>query len=292
MRAAPLAHAHRITDGRRFRLADHDPADTGTLTSKKPAVAALKKALARLDELQERLYAQNRWSVLLILQAMDAAGKDSVIEHVMSGLNPQGCEVYSFKAPSDEELDHNFLWRCACRTPRRGRIGIFNRSYYEETLIVRVHPEILAREKLPPALVTKRIWEERFEDIRAFERHLARSGTAVLKFFLHLSREEQQRRFLARLETPAKNWKFSAGDLAERDRWDDYMAAYEETIRATATDEAPWYVVPADRKWFTRLVGAQALVARLEEIEPRFPALPPEEMRRLRAARSALKQQG
>ncbi|HLP02311.1 MAG TPA: polyphosphate kinase 2 family protein [Opitutaceae bacterium] len=291
MKTASLAHAYRITDGRKFRLAERDPADTGTLASKQSAAAALKKALTRLDELQERLYAQNRWSVLIILQAMDAAGKDSVIEHVMSGLNPQGCEVYSFKAPSDEELDHDFLWRCACRLPRRGRIGIFNRSYYEETLVVRVHPEILDREKLPPALLGKRLWEERFEDIRAFERHLARNGTVVLKFFLHVSREEQRDRFLARLETPAKNWKFSAGDLAERARWDDYMAAYEETIRSTAAEEAPWYVVPADHKWFTRLVVAQALVARLEEIDPKFPTLPPEEMRRLKTARTTLRQQ-
>ncbi|HLP09965.1 MAG TPA: polyphosphate kinase 2 family protein [Opitutaceae bacterium] len=289
MNTASLAHAYRITDGRKFRLAKHDPADTGSLASKEPAAAALEKTLARLDELQEQLYAQNRWSVLIILQAMDAAGKDSVIEHVMSGLNPQGCEVYSFKGPSDEELDHDFLWRCACRLPRRGRIGIFNRSYYEETLVVRVHPEILGREKLPSALVGKRLWEERFEDIRAFERHLARNGTVVLKFFLHVSREEQRRRFLSRLETPAKNWKFSAADLAERERWDDYMAAYEETIRATATEEAPWYVVPADHKWFTRLVVAQALVTKLEEIDPQFPKLPPEEMQRLKAARTALK---
>ncbi|MFT3830313.1 MAG: polyphosphate kinase 2 family protein [Opitutaceae bacterium] len=292
MKTASLAHAYRITDGRKFRLADRDPADTGPLDSKPTAAAALKKTLARLDELQERLYAQNRWSVLIILQAMDAAGKDSVIEHVMSGLNPQGCEVYSFKTPSDEELDHDFLWRCACRLPRRGRIGIFNRSYYEETLVVRVHPEIMEREKLPPALVGKHLWEERFDDIRAFERHLARNGTVVLKFFLHVSREEQRDRFLARLETRAKNWKFSAADLAERERWDDYMSAYEETIRATASEAAPWYVVPADHKWFTRLVVAQALVTRLEEIDPQFPKLPPEELRRLKTARATLQQQG
>jgi PPK2 family polyphosphate:nucleotide phosphotransferase len=292
MKTASLAHTFRITEGRKFRLADHDAADTATLAAKQPALAALEKTLARLDELQERLYAQNRWSVLIILQAMDAAGKDSVIEHVMSGLNPQGCEVYSFKNPSDEELDHDFLWRCACRLPRRGRIGIFNRSYYEETLVVRVHPEILAHQKLPAELVTKQIWERRFEDIRAFERHLAHSGTVVLKFFLNVSREEQRRRFLARLEEPAKNWKFSPADLAERQRWGDYMAAYEETIRETATKHAPWYVVPADHKWFTRLVVAEAIVARLEEIDPRPPKLNAEGNRKLQSARTALAKRG
>ena len=289
MKLSSLARSFRVTNGRRFRLADHDPANTDGIEGKKEAVEALQKGVARMDELQERLYAQNRWSVLIILQAMDAAGKDSAIEHVMSGLNPQGCEVYSFKAPSAEELDHDFLWRCTCRLPRRGRIGIFNRSYYEETLVVRVHPEMLGVQKLPPSLVTKDIWHQRYEDIRAFERHLARNGTVVLKFFLHLSREEQRRRFLARLEDPAKHWKFSAADLAERARWDDYMAAYEETIRQTATKDAPWYVVPADHKWFTRVVIAQAIAARLKELDPGFPELPAAEQKKLKAAVTALK---
>lgn len=291
MKLASLARSCRITDGRKFRLADHDPAATAGLDSKKHAVESLEKGVARLAELQERLYAQNRWSLLIILQAMDAAGKDSAIKHVMSGLNPQGCEVHPFKSPSDEELDHDFLWRCACRLPRRGRIGIFNRSYYEETLVVRVHPEILGHEKLAPELRGARLWKERFEDIRAFERHLARSGTIVMKFFLHVSREEQRRRFLARLEEPAKNWKFSAADLPERARWDDYMAAYEETIRHTATRHAPWHVVPADHKWFSRLVIAEAIIARLQELDPQPPALPEAEQRRLKTARAALQRE-
>lgn len=291
MKTAALAHTYRITHGRKFRLRDHDPAATGGITSKKEALSALEKGVARLAALQERLYAQNRWSVLIILQAMDAAGKDSAIEHVLSGVNPQGCEVHSFKSPVDEELDHDFLWRCACRLPRRGRIGIFNRSYYEETLIVRVHPELLGRQKLAPELVTDRLWEERFEDIRAFERHLARNGTVVLKFFLHVSREEQRQRLLARLEEPAKNWKFSATDLAERERWGDYLAAYEDTIRATATKHAPWHVVPADHKWFTRLVIAETIVARLEELDLQFPKLPASALRQLKGAHAALKQE-
>ena len=291
MKLDSLARAYRVANGRHFRLADHDPADTGGIEAKKQAVEALAKGVKRMGELQERLYAQNRWSVLIILQAMDAAGKDSTIEHVMSGLNPQGCAVYSFKTPSTEELDHDFLWRCACRLPRRGQIGIFNRSYYEETLVVKVHPEILGYQKLPPALITEQIWSQRFEDIRTFERHLARSGTVVLKFFLHVSREEQRRRFLERLEDPAKNWKFSAADLAERARWDDYMAAYEETIRRTATKEAPWHVVPADHKWFTRLVVAETIVARLKELDPTFPEMPAAERKKLTAAREALKRE-
>lgn len=291
MKPAALSRAFRITDGRKFRLADHDPADTAGLDSKRHAVEALEKGVSRLAELQERLYAQNRWSLLIILQAMDAAGKDSAIKHVMSGLNPQGCEVHPFKSPSDEELDHDFLWRCACRLPRRGRIGIFNRSYYEETLVVRVHPEILGHEKLAPELVGDGLWKERFEDIRAFERHLARNGTIVMKFFLHVSREEQRRRFLARLEEPAKNWKFSAADLPERARWDNYMAAYEETIRHTATKHAPWHVVPADHKWFSRLVIAEAIIARLKELDPQPPSLPEAEQRRLKTARAALQRE-
>ena len=291
MKFASLARSYRVTSGRHFHLADHDPANTDGIDGKKEAGEALQKGVERMGELQERLYAQNRWSVLIILQAMDAAGKDSTIEHVMSGLNPQGCEVHSFKAPSNEELDHDFLWRSACHLPRRGQIGIFNRSYYEETLVVKVHPEILGNQKLPTTLVTDRIWEQRYEDIRAFERHLARNGTVVLKFFLHVSRAEQRRRFLARLEEPAKNWKFSAADLAERARWDDYMATYEETIRKTATPDAPWYVVPADHKWFTRLVVAEAIIARLKALDLAFPELPVAEQKKLKAAAAALKQE-
>lgn len=289
MKFAALARECRVTSGRRFRLEDHDPANTDGIDGKKEAGEALAKGVARMAELQERLYAQNRWSVLIILQAMDAAGKDSAIEHVMAGLNPQGCEVYSFKSPSVEELDHDFLWRCTCRLPRRGRIGIFNRSYYEETLVVKVHPELLGVQKLPPVLITKDIWTQRYEDIRSFERHLARSGTVVMKFFLHVSREEQRQRFLARLEEPAKNWKFSSADLAERARWDDYMAAYEETIRQTATKEAPWHVVPADHKWFARLVIAEAINARLKELDLAFPELPAAEQKKLKAACTALR---
>jgi PPK2 family polyphosphate:nucleotide phosphotransferase len=291
MKFAALARECRVTSGRHFHLADHDPANTDGIDGKQEAAEALAKGVARMTELQERLYAQNRWSVLIILQAMDAAGKDSVIEHVMSGLNPQGCEVHSFKSPSDEELDHDFLWRCACHLPRRGRIGIFNRSYYEETLVVKVHPEFLGRQKLPAAVVTKDFWPQRYEDIRAFERHLVRSGTVVLKFFLNVSPAEQRRRFLARLEEPAKNWKFSSADLAERVRWDDYMAAYEETIRQTATKDAPWHVVPADHKWFTRLVVAEAINARLKELDLSFPELPAAEQKKLKAACAVLKQE-
>jgi PPK2 family polyphosphate:nucleotide phosphotransferase len=289
MKFDSLVRDCRVSNGRHFHLADHDPANTDGIDGKKEAIEALEKGVARLGELQERLYAQNRWSVLIILQAMDAAGKDSTIEHVMSGVNPQGCEVHSFKSPNDEELDHDFLWRCACRLPRRGRIGIFNRSYYEETLVVKVHPEFLDHQKLPAQLVTKELWAQRYEDIRAFERHLVRNGTVVLKFFLHVSREEQRRRLLARLEEPAKNWKFSAADLAERERWDDYMAAYEETIRQTSTKEAPWHVVPADHKWFTRLVVAEAITARLKELDLAFPQLPAAEQKKLKAACTALR---
>ncbi len=291
MKTSTLPRTYRVAHGRRFRLADYDPADTDGLASKKDAVEALEKTVERLAELQERLYAQNRWSVLIILQAMDAAGKDSAIKHVMSGLNPQGCAVHSFKAPNSEELDHDFLWRGTCRLPRRGQIGIFNRSYYEETLVVRVHPELLGVQKLPTTLVTDEIWKQRFEDIRAFERHLARSGTVVLKFFLHVSRGEQRRRFLERLEQPEKHWKFSAADLAERARWDDYMAAYEETIRHTATPDAPWHVVPADHKWFTRLVIAETIAARLKELDPTFPTMPVADRKKLKAAQASLEQE-
>ena len=251
-----LAKAYRVDDGKQFRLKNFDPADTAKTRSKQSASAALAESVERLSELQDKLYAQDRWAVLIILQGMDASGKDGVIKHVMSGINPQGCQVYSFKAPSEEELNHDYLWRSAVRLPERRRIGIFNRSYYEEVLVVRVHPDLLKNEKLPPSLITKKIWEERFEDICSFEQYLDRNGIVVRKFFLNISKEEQAKRFLARLEEPEKNWKFSAADIHEREHWNEYMEAYEDMIRSTSTPAAPWYVVPADHKWFTRLVVA------------------------------------
>ena len=275
----------------RFRLADHDPADTNGVGNKAKAEQQLAESIGTMRELQERLYAQDRWSVLIVLQAMDAAGKDSTIKHVMSGLNPQGCEVYSFKAPSDEELDHDFLWRTTLALPERGRIGVFNRSYYEEVLVVRVHPEILQKQRLPPKLIGKDIWQERFDDIRAFEKHMARNGTVVLKFFLYVSKEEQKSRFLARIAEEEKNWKFSAGDVKERGFWDDYMKAYEETIRATATDESPWYVVPADHKWFTRTVVAAAIIDALASRDLHYPKVTAAQRAALAEARKALNQE-
>src|SRR6476660_5902178 len=254
---------YRVEDAKGFRLKDHDPGDTGHMKPGPHTSEMLAKGVSKLAELQDKLYAQDRWGILLIFQAMDAAGKDGAIKHVMSGVNPQGVQVYSFKQPSAEELDHDFLWRSARVLPERGRIGIFNRSYYEEVLVVRVHDELLGRQHLPSALVTKDIWNERFEDIRCFERHLHRSGTLVLKFFLHVSKKEQRKRFLERLDKPEKNWKFSAGDIKERQCWDDYMNAYEELIAATSTERSPWYVVPADNKWYTRLVVAAAIVETL-----------------------------
>jgi len=241
-----------------------------------------------MTELQDKLYAQDRWAVLFIFQALDAGGKDGAIKHVMSGVNPQGCQVYSFKAPSAEELDHDYLWRCAKALPERGRIGIFNRSYYEEVLVVRVHPEVLARQHLPPRLVTERIWEERYEDIRRFERYLGRNGTVIRKFFLHLSREEQKARFLERLSEPEKHWKFSAADVRERGHWEAYQRAYEDAIRATSTPEAPWYVVPADHKWFTRLVISAAILETLESLALAYPVLSPAARAELAEAREAL----
>ena len=282
----------RITSGRRFRLGDHDPDGTGDFQTKDDAADLLARGLESLREQQEKLYAQGTWALLLIFQAMDAAGKDSTIKHVMTGLNPQGCQVSSFKAPSSEELAHDFLWRTTLRLPERGRIGVFNRSYYEEVLVVRVHPEILDAQRLPPAVVSKRIWDERFEDIAAFERHLRRSGVAVVKFFLHVSKEEQKRRFLERLETPAKNWKFSAGDVREREHWRDYMAAYEDMIRHTATPEAPWFVVPADHKWFTRLIVAAAIADTMTGLDLAFPTLDREKQKALKASKTALRRKG
>ncbi len=289
-RVREFSEPYRVTKGRKFRLADIDPGDTQGLTSedKPQAKQALKEGNEALAELQEMLYAQDKWAVLLIFQGMDAAGKDSAIKHVMSGVNPQGCEVSSFKAPNDEELDHDYLWRCARRLPERGRIGVFNRSYYEETLVVRVHPELLARQKLPPELVSKNIWEERFEDIENFERYLTRNGVLIRKFFLHVSKKEQKKRFLERLEHPEKNWKFSAADIAERQFWKDYMKAYEDTIRHTATKRAPWYVVPADNKWFTRVVVAAAIVDALWSLDIHFPKIDAARRKELAAARQKL----
>jgi PPK2 family polyphosphate:nucleotide phosphotransferase len=279
----------RVSKPGAFRLADHDPADTGGMDiDKKEAKALLKEAVERLALLQEKLYAQDRWALLAIIQAMDAAGKDSAIKHVMSGINPQGCQVHAFKAPSAQELDHDFLWRTTLALPGRGQIGIFNRSYYEEVLVVRVHRELLMRQRLPGALITKQIWQQRFEDIRAFERYVARNGIVPLKIFLHVSKEEQRKRFLDRLEEPAKRWKFSMDDIGERKLWDRYMAAYEQAIRSTAAPQAPWYVVPADHKWFARLVVAGAMVQALEALDLRFPTVRGEALREMGKVRDAL----
>jgi PPK2 family polyphosphate:nucleotide phosphotransferase len=290
-RIEQLISRYRVTKGRHFRLKDIDPGDTHKLGSedKDDARQWLSRGTEWLAEEQDKLYAQDRWSVLLVFQAMDAAGKDGTIRHVMSGVNPQGCQVYSFKQPSPEELDHDFLWRYVQCLPERGRIGIFNRSYYEEVLVVRVHEEILARQKLPPELVSKDIWEERLRDIARFEDYLARQGTVVLKFFLHVSRKEQKRRFMERLDRPEKNWKFSAADVQERQHWKAYMEAFEEAIRATATKRAPWYVVPADNKWFTRLVVAAAVVQAIEALDLAYPKLDAAKKKALGAARAALR---
>lgn len=293
-----LAKRHCVSDGREFRLKDHDPADIGPFRDGTHPLAReggkdatrdlLATGIRAMAEMQDMLYAQDRWSLLLVFQAMDAAGKDGVIKHVMSGVNPQGCEVHSFKAPSAEEMDHDFMWRCTRLAPRRGQIGIFNRSYYEETLVVRVHPEILARQQLPKEVVTEAIWSERFQDIRKWERYMARNGTIVRKFFLNVSKEEQKRRFLERIDDPAKNWKFSAGDVVERARWDEYMSAYEETIRETSREDAPWYVVPADNKWYTRLVVAAAIIDALASVDLHYPELDDAGKSRLADARAKL----
>jgi len=288
--ARKLSRPYRVTDGEQFRLSDVDPDDTGRLQDegKKRARQALEAGVLALSELQDRLYAQDRWSLLLVFQAMDAAGKDGAIKHVMSGVNPQGCQVASFKAPSAEELDHDFLWRCQRHLPERGRIGIFNRSYYEEVLVVKVHPELLQKQKIPPSLVKEDVFEKRYRDIRAFERYLVRNGTVIRKFFLHLSPEEQKQRFLERLDEANKNWKFSAGDVAERRHWKEYMRAYEGMIRKTATKAAPWYVVPADHKWFTRVVVASAVVDALSSLDLRYPEVAESQRAELAAARQAL----
>jgi PPK2 family polyphosphate:nucleotide phosphotransferase len=289
-RARTFSRPYRITKGKKFRLADIDPADTQDFEAEdKPrAKEALQIGVEALAELQELLYAQDRWAVLLIFQAMDAAGKDSAIKHVMSGVNPQGCQVFSFKAPSGEDLDHDYLWRCLKRLPERGRIGIFNRSYYEETLVVRVHPELLAKQKLPPELVTKNMWEQRFRDIQNIERYLTHNGVVICKFFLHVSKGEQKKRFLERLNNPEKYWKFSAADAREREYWDEYMAAYEDMICHTETKEAPWHVVPADNKWFTRVVVAAAIIDTLWSLDLHFPRVDEAKRKELLAAKEAL----
>ncbi len=278
----------RIAAGRGFRLRDFDAGDTGGLRSKNEAADALRKNVVRLADLQDRLYAQDRWAVLLIFQAMDAAGKDSAIEHVMSGVNPQGCQVYSFKAPSAEELDHDFLWRTSKCLPERGRIGIFNRSYYEEMLVVRVHPELLQRQRLPEKLLGQDVWRRRFEDVAAFERYLSRQGVLILKFFLNVSKQEQKRRFLKRLDEPEKHWKFAAADVAERAHWNEYMAAYEDVIRHTSAAHAPWHVVPADNKWFTRLAVSSTIVAALEGLDLHYPRVDEAKQKEMVEARAQL----
>lgn len=289
-RARALAKPYRVSDGGKFRLKHFKPGDTAGLSSEsKPrAKAALQLGISLLAQLQDMLYAQNRWALLLIFQAMDAAGKDGAIKHVMSGVNPQGCEVYSFKAPSTNELDHDFLWRTQLRVPGRGRIGIFNRSYYEEVLVVRVHPELLDKQKLPSRPNPQQIWSERFEDICNFERHLTRNGTMIRKFFLHVSPEEQKRRFLERLNDPRKHWKFSEADTHERAFWKDYMSAYEDMIRHTATDYAPWYVVPADKKWFTRVVVAAAIIDALVSMDLHYPKVDDQKLKEIAHARETL----
>src|SRR5438105_7384031 len=283
-----LARAYCVERGKHFKLRDFDPADTAGIRSKEHATAALQKSLEQLADLQNKLYAQDQWAVLLIFQGMDASGKDGVIKHVMAGVNPMGCQAYSFKAPSSEEQQHDYLWRTMQRIPERRRIGIFNRSYYEEVLIVRVHPDLLRKEKIPPSLITKKIWEERFEDMCAFERYLTRNGIVVRKFFLNLSKKEQARRFLARLDEPEKNWKFSAADIHDREYWDDYMEAYEEMIQHTTTPAAPWYVVPADNKWFTRLVVASAIIDTLQQLNLSYPKVDAKRRKELDEARKLL----
>ena len=290
MKLENIARRFRIDDPRKFKLADHDAADCCGLTiDKAEANDMLKESIMRLSDLQERLWASGTWSVLIVLQAMDAAGKDGVIKHVMTGLNPQGVDVHSFKQPSEEELDHDFLWRTSQRLPPRGRIGIFNRSHYEEVLVVRAHPGLLERERLPEAFTGKDIWEHRFHEIRGFEQHLADNGMLILKFFLNISKNEQRRRFLARIDEPAKRWKFSMDDVEERKLWPKYMDAYAEAIRATSRPHAPWYVVPADQKWFTHIVVAAALVEAMDGLKLKYPKVTGKALKELEKARKALK---
>lgn len=287
-KAPDIFKRYRVQHGKAFRLRDFDPADTQGLHLEAEAATLLSGSVVRLSDMQEKLYAQDRWALLLIFQAMDAAGKDSAIRHVMSGVNPQGCQVHSFKQPSAEELSHDFLWRASKVLPQRGHIGIFNRSYYEDVLVVRVHPELLSAQRVPPSLVTKRIWRERFKDIVAFESHLHRNGTVVRKFFLNLSKKEQKQRFLKRLDEPDKNWKFAEGDVREREHWDDYVDAYEDMIRHTASEEAPWFVVPADNKWFTRLVVASVINDTLAALNLRYPQMDRGRQKELKSARKLL----
>jgi PPK2 family polyphosphate:nucleotide phosphotransferase len=283
----------RVDNPRHFKLDDHDPAETfGLSTSIGDVEAILAQGIARIIDLQQRLYAHGQWAVLLVFQGMDAAGKDGVVKHVMSGINPQGCEVHAFKAPSSEELEHDFLWRTGRDVPARGRIGIFNRSHYEEVLVVRVHPEMLERQNLPPAATGKDIWKHRFKEIRAFERHLTRNGTLVLKFHLRISKEEQRKRFLARLDEPFKRWKFSMNDLAERKRWDDYMAAYQDMIRETSTDYAPWYVVPSDHKHVAWLVVSAAIIEALDKLKLDYPEVAGKALKELKEYERILKAEG
>ena len=291
MKIGKRADRFRVDNGKHFRLQDFDPADTGHWKSKEHAKETLLEQVARTAELQDKLYAQDTWSLLLIFQAIDAAGKDGAIKHVMSGVNPQGCEVHSFKTPSEQELQHDFLWRTTRVLPERGHIGIFNRSYYEEVLVVRVHPDWLKNEKLPPPLLTKKIWDERFEDICCFEKHMARSGTVIRKFFLNVSKKEQKKRFLKRLEEPEKNWKFSASDVHERECWDDYQKAYEDMIRNTARKHSPWYVVPADNKWYTWLVISTVIVDTLEALKLGYPKVDPAKRKELEEAKNQLEKE-
>jgi PPK2 family polyphosphate:nucleotide phosphotransferase len=286
--ATQIAKPYRITNGEKFRLKDYDPADTGGMKDKKKALKILEKSVQLLSQLQEKLYAQDEWAALLIFQAMDAAGKDGAIKHVMSGINPEGCDVTSFKAPSHRELNHDYLWRTHNVIPERGKIGIFNRSYYEEVLVLRVHEELLNAEHLPKEIVGKDIWKDRYQDINNFEKYLTRNGVVILKFFLHLSKDEQKKRFLERLEMPEKNWKFSMDDVQERAHWKDYQKAYEVMIQATATERAPWYVIPADNKWFTRLAVAAAIIDTLDSLDLQFPEVDKEKKKELAKVREAL----
>lgn len=286
--ASRIVEKYCIAKGEKFRLRDYDPADTNGVKSKQQAEAILERRVGLLSDMQEKLYAQDRWALLLIFQAMDAAGKDGAIKHVMSGVNPQGCDVFSFKSPSSEELNHEYLWRTHKYVPERGKIGIFNRSYYEEVLVVRVHPAFLQAERLPGELITKHIWEERYEDINAFERYLTRNGVVVRKFFLNVSKEEQKKRFLERLEDSKKNWKFSMADIKERAFWKDYQEAYEEMIQHTATKHAPWYVIPADNKWFTRLAVASAIIETFDGLNLSFPDADKTKKKELEAVRNSL----
>jgi PPK2 family polyphosphate:nucleotide phosphotransferase len=286
--ASRLAEPFCITKGEKFRLKDFDPAATTGVKSKQDAQHILDKRVGVLSHLQEKLYAQDRWAVLIVLQALDAAGKDGVIKHVMSGVNPQGCDVHSFKSPSNEELSHDYLWRAHKCIPERGKIGIFNRSYYEEVLVVRVHPTLLGAEKLPDQLITKHVWGQRYEDINAFEEYLTRNGILVRKFFLHLSKEEQKKRFLERLDDSKKNWKFSMADITERGYWEDYQEAYEEMIQNTATKHAPWFVVPADNKWFTQMIVASAIIEALDDLDLAFPDVDKSKKKELEAVRASL----